>query len=194
MKKNITFLFLCFFIVAFSGCSIQKAMQMADCNYSFQNISKVSWAGIDFIKTGTDKKNLALQLFSIGQAISNKDYGVNVEFNLKAHNPNKKEAAIAGFDYILLYKGKQIGTGSSTNLKDIVVLPGSFTTIPLSLQIDLGNVFNANNVSGIDGTLKFLKDIIHLGSEKTDFSIKMRPIVRVGGTLLKTSYISIDNL
>ena len=179
----------------FSACSLSRAVQMTNCDYSFHGITGLSWAGINFGTTSTDQSKLgAGTLAKCAKAIANKDYTTTIGITIEAKNPDKRVASIAGFDYVVLYQNKEIASGVSINKEDIVVPAHGSTIIPMNFSIDITDVINFKSMKAVENTLHFLGEVKKLGDNDTDFAIKFRPHIRVGKTVTKGAYIPIRSI
>ncbi|MBP5205294.1 MAG: LEA type 2 family protein [Bacteroidales bacterium] len=182
-------------MTVFSACSLSRAMQMVNCDYSFHGITGLSWAGINFGTTSTDQSKLgAGTLAKCAKAIANKDFTTTIGITLEAKNPDRRVASIAGFDYVVLYQNKEIASGVSINKEDIVVPAHGSTIIPMNFSIDITDVINFKSLKAIENTLHFLGEVKKLGDNDTDFAIKIRPHIRVGKTVTKGAYIPIKSI
>lgn len=199
MKKKIVLLLVVVVLALLpTGCGVQRAMNMANCNFKLQEIRSVSWAGIDFLHLSiNDLKDL--DLATVGKclkALASKDFTATVAFNIAAENPGKKDAEIAGMDYVVLYKGKQVMTGSSTAQNGILVAGhGGKTTIPANVKIDFAKVVTNGTLKSVDDVIDLIKDIKKVGSgEKSNFSIQICPYLTIGKKVLKVGYITLDKI
>ncbi len=195
-RKGIVFLIACLLMVV-NSCSVQKAVNMVNCDYSFQSISSVEWAGIDFMKVGSDFKNLdPSTIVSCITALTRKDFALRAVANVKATNPGKRDAALAGFDYILYYDGKQVGSGESANQSDIVVRSGGGSTIiPVGFKLELGNVVDIKQPKeSVQNVIGIIKDVTKLGKEDTRFSVKIRPHIRTGNKVVNGTYFNLKKI
>ncbi len=198
MKKNLIVLLLAVLVLIPSGCSVQRAMNMATCNFKMKNISAISWAGIDFLHLSVDDlENLDLvTVAKCVKAIAQKDFSAKISFNVEAENPGKRDAEIAGMDYRILYKGKIVMTGESVNNQNIrVIAHGGKTTIPATLKIDLVKLATDSSIKTIDDVTALIKDIKKVGSgEQSNFSVQISPHIAVGKKIVKLSYITLNKI
>ena len=194
-QKYFVIILITSLLTVFSACSISRAMQMVNCDYSFHGITGLSWAGINFGTTSTDQSKLgAGTLAKCAKAIANKDYTTTIGITIEAKNPDKRVASIAGFDYVVLYQNKEIASGVSINKEDIVVPAHGSTIIPMNFSIDITDVINFKSLKAVENTLHFLGEVKKLGDNDTDFAIKLRPHIRVGKTITKGAYIPIRSI
>ena len=194
-QKYLIIILLISLLATFSACSLSRAMQMVNCDYSFHKITGISWAGINFGTTSTEQSKLgASSLAKCAKAIANKDYTTTIGISLEAKNPDKRVASIAGFDYVVLYQNKEIASGVSINQEDIVVPAHGSTIIPMNFTINLADVISFNSLKAVENTLHFLGEVKKLGDNDTDFAIKIRPHIRVGKTVTKGAYIPIKSI
>lgn len=194
MKKFIFNFLIIGILFGFSGCVLQRALNMKDCKYSFGELTGVTWANINFLQLGTNLSNFNVKTITdFATALAKKDFATRITLNINAQNPKNQDAALAGFDYQVLYKNFLIGEGESINSSEIVVPAYGQTKIPANLQISFKDVVDLKHpVQSVDNTLAFIKSITKIGKEKTDFSIKIRPHIRIGQKRVKTAYITLD--
>ena len=194
-QKHLIIILTISLLTTLAACSLSRAMQMVNCDYSFHRITGLSWAGINFGTTSTDQSKLgASTLAKCAKAIANKDFTTTIGLTLEAKNPDKRVASIAGFDYVILYQNKQIASGVSINDADIVVPAHGSTIIPLNFTFDITDVVNFKSLKAVENTLHFLGEVKKLGDNDTDFAIKIRPHIRVGKTVTKGAYIPIRSI
>ena len=194
-QKYSVILLIISLLITISACSLSRAVQMVNCDYSFHRITGLSWAGINFGTTSTDQSKMgAGTLAKCAKAIANKDYTTTIGITLEAKNPDKRVASIAGFDYVVLYQNKEIASGVSINKEDIVVPAHGSTIIPMNFSIDITEVVNFKSLKAIENTLHFLGEVKKLGDNDTDFAIKLRPHIRVGKNVTKGAYIPIRSI
>lgn len=194
-QKYFVIILITSLLTILSACSLSRAMQMVNCDYSFHGITGLSWAGINFGTTSTDQSKLgAGTLAKCAKAIANKDYTTTIGITIEAKNPDKRVASIAGFDYVVLYQNKEIASGVSINKEDIVVPAHGSTIIPMNFSIDITDVINFKSLKAVENTLHFLGEVKKLGDNDTDFAIKLRPHIRVGKSVTKGAYIPIRSI
>lgn len=194
MRKIISvFLFLALLVLV-NGCGVQKLARLKECNFSFGKVTSVSWAGIDFTKVISDYKSLDLSsLAKVTRAVTSGDYKVRVGLTLNASNPNRKDAGLAGFDYILYYKNEKVGAGESLNSQDILIpANGERISIPLSLDVDFRDLVNLKQLKSAEGAFSLVNSILNIGKSNTDFQFKVRPHVRIGNQTVKSIYLNIN--
>ena len=197
MKKIIPILFTGILLMFSQSCSMAKMYNMVNCDYSFHRLTGISWAGIDFMKKGFDYSALDLgTVAKCTKAIVNKDFTINFNIELKATNPGRREAEIAGFDYILYYANEKVGDGVSMNKSNIVVpAKGGSTIIPVSFRLDLKDLVDVKHpVQSGEKVVNIIGDISKVGNGNTPFVVKVRPHIRVHGEIVKGPYFTIrDN-
>lgn len=194
MKRTISILLIATLLVGLTGCSIRKAANLANCNFTFDKVTGVTWAGVNFMKTGLDYKKLdAATLASCASALLRKDFALHVDLALKAVNPTRNEAGLAGFDYVLYYKDGKVGEGESTNNVDISIpANGGAVSIPVNFTLGFKDLVNLKHpVNSAENVLGLISDVAKVGKESTSFSVKIRPHVRMGNKVVKGSYIKI---
>ena len=196
MKKIIPILLTCILLMFSQSCSMMKMYNMSKCDFSFYRLTGVSWAGIDFMNKGFNYSTLDLAtVLKCTKAIVNRDFTINFSLDIKASNPGKKEAGIAGFDYTLYYGDEMVGDGVSMNKNDITVRPkGGSTIIPVSFHLDLKDFVDIKQpIQSGEKVVNIIRDISKVGSEDTPFSIRIRPYIRTGSQIVKGPYFTIQD-
>lgn len=195
MKKILAIALTISLIFVTNSCGFRHLYSMKDCNFKFQKVTGVSWAGIDFMKIGTDYNKLDLStITACTKALAKKDFTLNVALDMNAVNAGSQQAELTGFDYVLYYDNKEVGSGSSTNVTDIVVpAHGGSTVVPVNFKLDFDNLVNLKKpVSSVKNTIEFINDVQNLGKEDTKFKMKIRAHVRMGKKIVKGTYITIQ--
>ncbi|MCQ2280853.1 MAG: LEA type 2 family protein [Bacteroidales bacterium] len=194
MKKILTILLTISLIATSTSCGFRQLSSLKECDFKFQKVTGVSWAGIDFTKIGTDYNKLDVATVAkCTKAIVTKDFSLNVALNLTASNPGKQKAELTGFDYILYYENQKVGEGTSQNTSDIVI-PGNggSTVIPVSFKFDFRDLVDIKKPGeSAKKAVKIIRDVTRVGKEDTDFSIKVRAHIRRGNKIVKGTYITI---
>ncbi len=197
MKKAFSILLVfSMLVVVLPSCGWRQLSTMKDCDFKFQKVTAVTWAGIDFMKIGTDYKNIDLATVAkFTKAIVNKDLALTVNLDVNAINRGSKQAELAGFDYILYYGGNKVGEGDSQNTKDISIAGhGGSMTIPVSFKLDCRGLVDLKKpAQAVEKVVNIVKDVSKVGKEDTDFSIKIRPHVRHGKKIINGTYITIHD-
>lgn len=195
MKKIFAIVLTVSLIIVSNSCGVRQLSSMKECDIKFQKVTSVTWAGIDFMKIGTDYNKLDLAtITACTKALANKDFTLNVGLNMNAVNSGSKKAELTGFDYILYYDNKEVGSGSSTNTSDIVVpANGGSTVIPVNFKLDFDNLVNLKKpVSSVKNAIEFINDVRNIGKEETNFKMKVRAHVKVGKKIVKGTYVTIQ--
>ena len=182
MKKILTIILTCTLLMSSQSCGLLKMYNMTKCDFSFYRLSGISWAGIDFMQKGFDYSLLDLATIAkCTKAIANKDFVVNVALEMKSTNPEKRDAELVGFDYILYYGEDKLGDGVSTNKSKIVVPAHGSTIIPMSFRVNLADFVDVKHpVQSGEKIVNIIKDISKFGNGNTPFVVKIRPHFMVG--------------
>lgn len=194
MKRLFSIFCVAVVLVGFTGCGVRKAANLTNCDFSFDKITGVTWAGINFMKTGFDYKKLdAGTLANCASALVKKDFALHVDMNLKGVNPTKSPAGLAGFDYILYYKGNKVGEGESTNVTDIdIPSGGGSATIPVNFSVNFKDLVDMKHpLKSAENAVGFISDVAKLGKSNSNFTVKLRPHVRMGNRVMKTAFLNI---
>lgn len=179
-------------MLSLTYCTIQRAINIKNCTFDFGKLTGISWAGINFLTVGSETKLNPQQITKAASAISKGDFSVTVTAEILAHNPERGDAELAGFDYQFFYKETKIGEGNNTNNSAIVIPSGQSSTIPVSLMISIQDWIKSDSpLRSAEEAVAFFNNLKKIGKSPTDFSIRLRPHLKVGNSTLKTTYIPI---
>ena len=170
MRNRVLIIFLAAFMMV--GCTaIKNAYQMTKCEYSYKSISGVKVAGIDF--SNITATGLLTALPKITKLISGdfSDIPVELTVSLNVKNPDaEKTAAVADIEYAANIDGLDIATGNLG--KSFTVEPGKTAELPVVVNVNLGNIVDANNRATV---VQIVKNFTGLSSEQSTIKLSVRP-------------------
>lgn len=163
-------------LVSFASCDVAQqvgsAYNMVNCNYSYNSISNLSLAGMDFSK-GINLVNGA----QAAAALSGNTSSLPLQFtlNLNVNNPNTTAAALNGMHYILSIDNVEFTTGSLSQSLNIGA--GQTQVLPLTIGVDLAKLMSGDSK---DAVTNIAKNFLGIGGRKSNVSLQLRPTFMVG--------------
>ncbi len=193
MKKIIivSVLSLC---VMLTSCSVLSGLadqikgiaNLANCEYSLNNVSNVSVAGVDVKKVAGGQIGVT-DIAKLAASIMNKQIPLAMDFNVGIKNPTQTNAQLNTMDWMVNVQNTQLAQG--TTKKSYTINAGRTSTVPLNVATDMYRIFSKDGIESLKG---------FAGSFKSDgtsskVGIKVRPTLNVGNYALKTpNYITIE--
>lgn len=173
-------------------CTLQRAINMKNCTFHFNKLTEISWANINFLTINNENKLNPQYITKAANAIAQKDFSVKIIADILVHNKDKGDAELAGFDYQFFYKDTKIGEGNNINTSTIAIPSGKSSSIPISLIISIQDLIKSDNpLHSTEEAIAFFNNLKKIGKESTDFSIQLRPHLKIGNSIIKTAYIPI---
>lgn len=193
MKKVviISILSLCVMLTSCSVLSgvaeqIKGIANLVNCEYSLNNVSNVSVAGVDVKKVAGGQIGVA-DVAKLAASIINKQIPLAMDFNVGIKNPTETNAMLSVMDWIVNVQNTQLAQGSTTNSYKISA--GRTSTVPLSVATDMYRIFSKDGIESLKGFASSFKS----DGTSSKVGIKVRPSLNVGSQVLKTpNYITIE--
>jgi LEA14-like dessication related protein len=183
MKQRIVTLFFATLVATSCGTlgdSLKGAINMAQCQYSYNSLSNLSLGGINLSGGNALSFTNIAKLTSILTG-SAKSIPMNFTVNLDVKNPNSAVAALSGLRYNLKIDGINFTNG---NLEQAINIPsGGTQVLPLTVGLDLATLMAGDSRNSI---VNIVKNFIGMGSEKTNVSLELYPAVSFGGIPLQS--------
>jgi len=177
MYKKIIFTTLAVFVLLCSGCGIMQFANFLKCDFSYDGISNVEWAGINFSNIRNKSDLTVVTAAKAVAAIADKNFVINCDVNVKVKNDTKRIARLIGYDYELYIEDKLAATGSSKNV-EYVVNPYSTSVIPVPVRVDLVDIIKKREVGDIINCIRNLTDTGK--GEDTKITVKFTPYSSAG--------------
>lgn len=178
MKRNVKW-FLCagLLALAFCGCSITQAIKLKDCTYEYSHISDYTFMEM------TRSELLSIQGVSrVKRFIRHPSEGVKMGFTLhmKVTNPNKGIASVERLFYtVSLDDSLQVADGYIS--ESFIVPGGTSADLALPINFSMNKLFSRQSKSSL---FKLALNSIGLGSGPSKITVNLRPVVRVGHSVL----------
>ncbi|TKC03955.1 LEA type 2 family protein [Pedobacter frigoris] len=190
MKK---ILLICLTAIAISGCGINRQAQqikaLEKCKYRITSADQITIAGADVKKMINDQDINIASLPGLALGLLRRDVPLKARLNLEVKNPTGDDAAINQFEYKILINRQELANGFVN--QEVNVAAGQSTVVPVDMEVNIYPFVSNSKVMGeISDFIKSGKS----GAEKKGMlTLKIRPSIKVGNTLVKyPGFITID--
>lgn len=178
MKKKVFVRLAAVVLIAVTMVSceaIKSLVQLKNCEYSYNSISGIKVAGIDFSSTSTimQMSNLTKIASLIAGNFSELPLEMTVNVNVK--NPGEVAAAISNVKYDVAIDNIDVASGDLQ--KAFRVEPGKTSVLPVGIKTDLANLLNADNRSQV---VKIVKNFTGISDDASTVKVKLRPTILQG--------------
>lgn len=155
--------------------AIKSAYQLKNCEYTYNSISGVKVAGIDFSSTSSilQVSNIAKIASLVAGNFSSMPLEMTVNVNVK--NPGEVAAGITNVKYDVAIDDIDVASGDLQ--KSFRVEPGKTATLPVNVKTDLANLLNADNRSKVIG---IVKNFAGMTDQASTVKLKLRPTILQG--------------
>lgn len=176
LKSKISMLFFFSLALGFSGCSLlqgfSNAINMKDCNYSFNRVSEVKVAGFS-----ADTQFSILDVAKIVALLSGAAESIPLSMNvvLDVENPNTKDAGFEKLDYVLNIDNVDLLSGELS--EPFLVSAGSKSQLPVNLSVDLLTLLSGESKELV---VKMVKNILGITEESSKVQLKIKPTIKIG--------------
>lgn len=184
---------LCLTAIVIQSCGINRQTQqikaLEKCTYRITSAEQITLGGADVKKMiGNGDINLA-SLPGLALGLLRKDVPLRARLNLEVKNPTGDDAAINEFEYKILINRQELATGFVNQALNVAA--GQASTVPVDMEV---NVYPFISNSKVMGEISdFLKSSKGGPEKKGVLTLKIRPSIRVGNTLVKyPGFITID--
>ncbi|MBQ0008146.1 MAG: hypothetical protein KBT40_05450 [bacterium] len=173
MKKSI-WITLVAVVIIMVGCSAFKnASQMLNCKYSYNSISGIKVAGIDF--SNITAASLITAIPQITKIIQGNfsDLPFELTVNVNVMNPSTtKTAALSDMRYQMAIDNIDVASGNLG--RKFSVEPGKTNVLPVVVKTNLGNLLNAQNRSQV---VQIVKNFTGISGEESTIKMKVKPVL-----------------
>lgn len=161
--------------VWFSSCAIQKAANLANCQFRLNKIHSIDVAGVQLNPNGAT--NISFQDgLKLASAYASKSLPSNLNALLDISNPNNTEAKMVKFDWQIKLKDELVTSGEVNQVVQVPAKGESSTS--LSTGFDLYQVLEGKSV----GQLKeMITNALDEEGAPKDLQIFLKPYVKVAG-------------
>lgn len=173
---------------ALSGLAdqIKGIANLANCEYSLNNVSNVSVAGVDVKKVAGGQIGVS-DVAKLAASIINKQIPLAMDFNVGIKNPTQTNAQLNTMDWIVNVQNTQLAQGTTN--RNYTINAGRTSTVPLNVSTDMYRIFSKDGVE----SLKSFAGSFKSDGTSSKVGIKVRPTLNVGSYALKTpNYITIE--
>jgi hypothetical protein len=190
MKK---ILLLCLTAIVASGCGINKQAQqikaLEKCTYRITSAEQITLGGADVKKMISNQDINLASLPGLALGLLRKDVPLRARLNLEVKNPTGDDASINEFEYKILINRQELATGFVNQALNVA--GGQSATVPVDMEV---NVYPFISNSKVMGEISdFLKSSKGGPEKKGILTLKIRPSIKVGNTLVKyPGFITID--
>jgi len=178
MKKILAIAIL---FATLTSCSILSELTaLSKCEFSFHSAQDPVLAGIDVMRI----QNYSDLTFLDGQRmVSNilqKRLPFGITANVEVRNPGMVTAALNYIEWIAFIDDVQVSTG---RIDQRVEIPGNggVALVPIRIESDLFEYLQGDNPKTM---LNFALNLVDAGGQPTRLSMKIKPSVYVGSTLV----------
>jgi hypothetical protein len=190
MKK---IMLLCLTAIVISSCGINRqAAQikaLEKCIYRITSADQLTLGGTDLKKMFSNGDINMGSLPGLALGLLRKDVPLRARLNLEVKNPTGDDAAINEFEYKILINQQELATGFVNQALNVAA--GQSTTVPVDMEV---NVYPFVSNSKVMGEISdFLKSSKGGPEKKGILTLKIRPSIKVGNTLVKyPGFITMD--
>lgn len=180
--KKLSIILVAAVLMLTSCTAVKQLVQLKNCNYSYNSISDISVAGMDFSGEGNSSiLGIASNVAKITQIISGNfsDLPLTMTVNVNVANPGTETAAIKHLKYGLTIDGLDVATGKIT--EPLSVAPGQTVVYAVPVSTNLGNLLNEENRATV---LQIIKNFTGISSEQSTIKVKLTPSIEAGNSAL----------
>lgn len=173
MKKGILFTVITLAILLTGCTALQNAYQMTKCQYSYNSVSGIKVAGIDF--SNISAASLIMAIPKITNLIKGNftELPLEMTVNVNVKNPDtQKTAALADMRYQLNIDGLDVASGSLG--KKFEVGPQKTDVLPVVVKTDLCNVLMSDNRNTI---VQIVKNFTGISGQESTIKLKVKPVL-----------------
>lgn len=165
----------------FSGCAALKKQlgelqNFSKCQFRIRQVANIQLAGVNVqnIRRVTDL-NLS-QAASLGAAYLQKSMPLAFDLNVQGRNPTSGNAALNGFDYVLLIDGQEMLRGSQP--QRFSMSPNGTAEVPMRIQLD---VFRLLSGKSKDALINFGLALANQNGEPARVKLRFKPYFVIAG-------------
>jgi len=184
---------ICLTVMTVVGCGVNKQAQqikaLESCKYKIVSADNLSVAGADVKKLLNNQEINLASLPGLAFGLLRRDVPFHARLNMEINNPSGNLAAINQFEYKVLINKQELATGFVN--QQVSIPAGQSVVVPVDLNVNIYQfISNAKVMSEISD---FVRGSANGQERKGLVTLKIRPSIMVGGTLIKyPGFISID--
>ncbi len=186
-------LLICLTVITVMGCGVNKQAQqikaLESCKYKLISADNLSVAGTDVKKLMNNQDINLASLPALAFGLLRRDVPLRARLNLEISNPSGNMASINQFEYKILINKQELANGFVN--QQVSIPAGESVVVPVDMNVNVYQfISNAKVMSDISD---FLRGGAGGTERKGLVTLKIRPSIMVGGTLIKyPGFISID--
>lgn len=184
------FIFISFCFVLLSCDTLNQMTSFINCKYEFAGLANPTVAGINFSNIQRVDDLKPASLLKLTAAYLSGDLPLSTTVNVRATNPNKTAAQLEGLEWAIDLDNKNLLAGV-VDQRISVAANGGQTIIPVAVQVNIMDLIAGESK---DNVLNLLNSFLHVGESSSKVSIRVKPIVMVGGQKISTGFITLDHL
>ncbi len=186
--KTIKIALVALVIATLSCCSSVTGLKnIADCKFQFKSISDVKLGNID-LSDKKSYKNLKLADIAVLMAgYAQHSLMLDMNVNMKVHNPNDQAAQLDGMDYILFIDDQQMLEGKTKDKVKIDAKSDDIVSLPVTL-----NFYDAVKDKKLQQMAEMAMELATDNADASRVKVAIKPFFTFGkDTLRFPSYITI---
>ncbi len=164
-----------------SGCSILSELTaLSKCEFSFHSAQDPVVAGIDVMRVQSFSDLTLMDGQRVASQLLQKRLPFGITANIEVRNPGITKAALNHIEWIAFIDDVQISSGKIE--QRVEILPNGGTAIvPVRIESDLFEYLEGDSPRTM---LNFALNLVDAGGQPTRLSLKIKPSVVVGSTML----------
>lgn len=179
---------LWFFVLSVAGLNACGILSLLTCNFRIEQVTNPVLAGMNVSNLQDLTRLDAATALRVTSTLLSGSLPMSTTVHIGVHNPNTTLAKIAGLEWILFLEDVQVLSGATQ--QEVSVAPnGGTTSVPLTIQADLATLFKNDSREKM---LQFANGLLHVGDQSAKVSLKIRPIISLGGHALNMGYITVN--
>lgn len=189
MRLKTTVFILFVFFTGISCRQIRELQTFANCDFRLANLENTTLGGVNVQNVRSISDLNLSQAARITQAYASGSLPLNLIVNMEVKNPNATPAAMNSVDWIMVIDDKEIVDGT-VNERIQIDPDGGVTKLPIRISTDLRKVLNSMPA---DQAVNMGLGLAGSGGKPTRVTLKIRPSIMVGQTVLKyPGYINVN--
>ncbi len=168
-------------LLSMQSCSILSELTaLTKCEFSFHSAENPVVSGINMSRVSSFSDLSLLDGQRVLSNIMQRRLPFSVTANVAVRNPGPATAAVNYIEWIAFIDDIQVSTGRVDNRVEI---PGGGATsiVPIRIETDLYQYLKGDNPRTM---LNFALNLVDAGGQPTRLSMKIKPSVMIGGTLV----------
>jgi len=176
-----------------TSCDVIKqaseVTSFAKCKFKIATVENVNLAGINVQKITDYSKLNFMDIASLTSAVTSGNLPLRFTLNLKVDNPNKKQAAMNRFEWVLFIDDIEMNSGVVE--QRIEIPSGGGAVLPLKMKMNLKEVFKGQTLNSL---VNFGMNLVDASGKSSRIVIKAKPTIIIGERAIPyPNYITIKS-